>query len=64
VEGEKGSQKSQNHPKNKKVIFWNPGKFYRIIGYADTETVMQYVLDQRLEQISLDLLPTTANRAS
>jgi len=30
----------------------------------DTETVMQYVRDQRLEQTSLDSLPTTANRAS
>ncbi len=44
--------------------FWSPGKFYRSVGDADTETVMQYVRNQRLEQTSLDSLPTTANRAS
>ena len=44
--------------------FWSPGKFYRSVGDADTETVIQYVRDQRLEQTSLDSLPTTANRAS
>ena len=44
--------------------FWSPGKFYRSVGDADTETVMQYVRDQRLEQTYLDSLPTTANRAS
>jgi len=44
--------------------FWSPGKFYRSVGDADVETVIQYVRDQRLEQTSLDSLPTTANRAS
>ena len=44
--------------------FWSPGKFYRSVGDADTETVMQYVRDQRLEQTSLDLLPTTEKQAS
>ena len=43
---------------------WSPGKFYRSIGDADTETVIQYVRDQRLEQTSLDSLSTTANQAS
>ncbi len=38
--------------------FWSPGKFYRSVGDADTETVIQYVRDQRLEQTSLDSLPT------
>ena len=44
--------------------FWSPGKFYRSVGDADTETVIQYVRDQRLQQTSLDTLPTTTNRAS
>jgi len=44
--------------------FWSPGKFYRSIGDADTETVMQYVCDQRFQQTSLDGFPTTINRAS
>ena len=39
---------------------WSPGKFYRSVGGADTETVIQYVRDQRLEQTSLNLLPTAA----
>ena len=37
--------------------FWSSGKFYRSVGDADTETVIQYVKDQRLEQISLDSIP-------
>jgi len=44
--------------------FWSPGKFYRSIGDTDTETVIQYVRDQRLQQTLLDSIPTTANRAS
>ncbi len=43
---------------------WSPGKFYRSVGDTDAETAIQYVRDQRLEQTSLDSLPTTANRAS
>jgi len=34
--------------------FWSPGKFYRSVGDADAETVLQYVRDQRLEQTSLN----------
>jgi putative transposase len=33
--------------------FWSPGKFYRSVGDANTETVMQYVRDQRLVQTTL-----------
>jgi putative transposase len=44
--------------------FWSPGKFYRTVGDADTETVMQYVRDQRFQQTSLDGFSTTINRAS
>jgi len=36
---------------------WSPGKFYRSIGDADAETVLQYVRDQRLEQTSLNDFP-------
>jgi putative transposase len=34
--------------------FWSPGKFYRTVGDADAETVLQYVRDQRLQQSSLE----------
>ena len=34
--------------------FWSPGKFYRSVGDADTETVLEYVRNQRLQQASLD----------
>ena len=40
--------------------FWSPGKFYRSIGDTDTETVIQYVKDQQLEQTSLDSMLTAA----
>jgi putative transposase len=39
--------------------FWSPGKFYRSVGDADTETVIQYVRDQRLQQTILDIFPNT-----
>ena len=38
--------------------FWSPGKFYRSVGDTDTETVLQYVRNQRLQQASLDDYPT------
>jgi putative transposase len=34
--------------------FWSPGKFYRSVGDADAETVIQYVHDHRLQQTSLN----------
>ena len=37
--------------------FWSPGKFYRSVGDADAETVLQYVRDQRLQQTSLSDFP-------
>ena len=37
--------------------FWSPGKFYRSVGDADAETVLQYVRDQRLEQTSINDFP-------
>ena len=43
---------------------WSPGKFYRTIGDADAETVIQYVRDHRVQQMSLDNYPTTTNWAS
>ena len=33
---------------------WSPGKFYRSVGDADLETVIQYVKDQQLIQTTLD----------
>jgi len=47
-----------------KDYFWSPGKFYRSVGDADAETVLQYVQDQRLQQTSLDVFPTTTKGAS
>ncbi len=37
--------------------FWSPGKFYRSVGDADMETVLQYVRNQRLQQTSLNDFP-------
>jgi putative transposase len=37
-----------------KGSFWSPGKFYRSVGDTDTETVLEYVRNQRLQQASLD----------
>ena len=39
--------------------FWSPGKFYRSVGDADAETVIQYVRDQRLQQTSLNGFSST-----
>ncbi len=39
--------------------FWSPGKFYRTVGDADAETVIQYVRDHRLQQTSLNGFPST-----
>ena len=44
--------------------FWSPGKFYRTVGDADAETVIQYVRDHRLQQTSLDSYTSATNRAS
>ena len=38
--------------------FWSPGKFYRSVGDADTMTVLEYVKNQRLQQVSLDNFST------
>ena len=43
--------------------FWSPGKFYRTVGDADAETVIQYVCDHRLQQTSLNSFPSATNRA-
>ena len=37
--------------------FWSPGKFYRSVGDADMDTVLQYVRNQRLQQTSLNDFP-------
>ena len=53
-------QKPNFRKRYPKGHFWSPGKFYRSIGDADTETVIQYVQDQRYEQTSLDLIPSAS----
>ncbi len=57
-------QKPNFRKRYPKGHFWSLGKFYRSVGDADTETVMQYVRDQRLEQTTLDSIPSTTNRTS
>jgi len=44
--------------------FWSPGKFYRTVGDADAETVIQYVRDHRLQQTSLTSFQSANNLAS
>jgi len=39
--------------------FWSPGKFYRTVGDADAETVIQYVRDHRIQQTSLNGFAST-----
>jgi len=34
--------------------FWSPGKFYRMVGDADAETVINYVREHRLQQTTLN----------
>ena len=41
--------------------FWSPGKFYRTVGDADAETVIQYVRDHRLQQTTLNGFPSATN---
>ena len=36
---------------------WSPGKFYRSVGDADIDTVLQYVRNQRPQQTSLNDFP-------
>ena len=36
---------------------WSPGKFYRSVGDADMETVLQYVRNQRLQQTTINDFP-------
>ena len=43
---------------------WCLGKFYRSVGDADAETVLQYVRDQRLQQTRLDVFTATTKGAS
>ena len=40
--------------------FWSPGKFFRTVGDADAETVIDYVRKHRIQQATLDVLPGTA----
>jgi putative transposase len=34
--------------------FWSPGKFYRTVGDADAETVINYVREHRFQQTTLN----------
>jgi REP element-mobilizing transposase RayT len=37
--------------------FWNLGKFYCIVGDAGITTMLEYVKNQQLQQVSLDDYP-------
>ncbi len=43
---------------------WSPGKFYRTVGDADAETVIQYVRKHQFQQTKLDSYPMNINPAS
>ena len=43
--------------------FWSPGKFYRTVGDADTEAVIQYVREHRFQQTTLNEFPSGTNHA-
>ena len=43
--------------------FWSPGKFYRTVGDADAETVINYVRKHRFQQTTLNGFSSTANPA-
>ena len=40
--------------------FWSPGKFYRTVGDADVETVINYVREHRFQQTTLNGFPSVA----
>jgi putative transposase len=42
------------HARYPRGHLWSPGKFYRTVGDADAETVLQYVRNHRLQQTSLN----------
>ena len=43
--------------------FWSPGKFYRTVGDADVETVINYVREHRFQQTTLNGYQSTNNHA-
>jgi len=57
-------QKPNFRQRYHKGHFWSPGKFYRTVGDADVETVIQYVREHQYQQTSLDSYPEATNRAS
>jgi len=57
-------QKPHFRQRYSKGHLWSPGKFYRTVGDADAETVIQYVREHQYPQTTLESHATTANRAS
>jgi len=57
-------QKPNFRRRYSKGHLWSPGKFYRAVGDADAETVIQYVWEHQYQQTSLDSYPEATNRAS
>lgn len=47
-------QKPNYRHRYPKGHFWSPGKFYRTIGDANIENVIQYIREQRLQQTTLN----------
>jgi putative transposase len=43
--------------------FWSPGKFYRTVGDADAETVINYVREHQFRQTTLNGFSSTTNPA-
>ncbi len=42
------------HKRYPRGAFWSPGKFYRTIGDADAETVIDYVRNHQFQQTTID----------
>ena len=42
------------HKRSPRGAFWSPGKFYRTIGDADAETVIDYVRNHQFQQTTID----------
>jgi len=56
-------QKPNFRKRYPKGHFWSPGKFYRSVGDADAETVINYVREHRFQQTTLHGFPLGTNPA-
>jgi putative transposase len=50
-------QISAFHKRYPRGAFWSPGKFYRTVGDADADTVINYVRNHQFQQTTIDCFP-------